>query len=154
MTVEVSSVPRPHTPPPVTGLRRAGIRRIARVAIAVAALGVAAGVVVPSALAATQTTFFVSPSGDDTNSGTSSSSPVRTLARAQALVRGVNGAMTGDVKVQLTNGTYQLSAPLTLGASDSGTNGHNVIWTAASGARPVLSGAVRVSGWTQFDAAK
>ncbi len=126
----------------------------ARVAIAVAGLGLAAVAVVPTALAATQTTFFVSPSGNDANAGTSSSSPVRTLARGQALVRSVNQNMTGDVKVQLAGGTYRLAAPLALDARDSGTNGHNVIWTAASGARPVLSGAVRVTGWTQVDAGR
>jgi hypothetical protein len=42
--------------------------------------------VVPTALVAAQTTFFVSPPGD-ANAGTSSSCPVRTLARAWALVR-------------------------------------------------------------------
>jgi hypothetical protein len=42
--------------------------------------------VVPTALVAAQTTFFVSSSGD-ANAGTSSSCPVRTPARAQALVR-------------------------------------------------------------------
>jgi hypothetical protein len=123
-------------------------------ALAVAVLGLAAVAVVPTALAATQTTFFVSPSGDDANAGTSSASPVRTLARAQALVRSVNQNMTGDVKVQLAGGTYRLGAPLALDARDSGSNGHNVIWTAASGARPVLSGAVRVTGWTQVDAGR
>ena len=37
---------------------------------------------------------------------------------------------------------------------DSGTNGFNVVYTAAPGEHPVLSGATRVSGWTLADAAK
>jgi len=82
------------------------------IAIAAAALGLAAVAVVPTALAATQTTLFVSPSGNDANAGTSSSSPVRTLAGAQALVRSVNQNTTGDVRVQFAGGTYRLAAPL------------------------------------------
>jgi hypothetical protein len=39
---------------------------------------------------------------------------VRTLTRAQELVRAVNQNMTGDVRVELANGTYQLAAPLAL----------------------------------------
>jgi hypothetical protein len=129
-------------------------RRYALPMVAAAGLVVAAALLVPGASAATRTTFFVSPSGDDANSGTSSASPVRTLARAQALVRAANQNMTGDIRVQLAGGVYRLGAPLRLDAGDSGTSGHNVIWTAASGARPVLSGGVRVTGWTRFDATR
>jgi hypothetical protein len=37
---------------------------------------------------------------------------------------------------------------LTFAAADSGQNGHQVIWRAASGATPVFSGAAAVTGWT------
>src|SRR5438876_262779 len=76
---------------------------------------------------------------------------VRFFHMYRSLVPSVNQNMTGDVRVQFAGGTYRLAAPLALDARDSGTNGHNVVWTAASGARPVLSGAVRVTGWTQVD---
>ncbi|MEE1839191.1 right-handed parallel beta-helix repeat-containing protein [Streptomyces sp. JV190] len=52
-----------------------------------------------------------------------------------------------DVRVLLKNGTYQLDRPLELGAADSGKNGHTVTWTAAPGARPVLSGGRDITGW-------
>jgi hypothetical protein len=114
----------------------------------------AAGVVVVAFLAypahaAVQATVFVAPSGSDANSGTSASQPVRTLAHARDLVRGLNQAMTGDVVVSLADGTYALTQPLTLDARDSGTGGHRVIWTAASGARPVVSGGIPITGWTK-----
>ena len=48
--------------------------------------------------------------------------------------------MTGDIVVQLAAGTYTLSAPLTFTAADSGANGYTVIWQAAPGTRPVISG--------------
>ena len=98
--------------------------------------------------------IFVSPSGNDANRGTSSAQPVRTLVRAQQLVRAMNQAMTGDLRVQLADGVYQLSAPLTLTAADSGTGGHDVVWAAAPGARPVVSGGVPITGWTRVDAAR
>jgi hypothetical protein len=107
-----------------------------------------------AAHAATQATFHVSPSGDDHRTGTSPAQAVRTLARAQELVRAVNQNMTGDVRVELADGTYQLAAPLALTSRDSGTGGHDVIWTAASGAHPVISGGVPITGWARVDAAR
>jgi hypothetical protein len=116
--------------------------------------GLAAWQLTPLAHAATAATVFVSPSGNDANAGTTKSAPVRTLARAQAVVRTLNQNMTGDVRVELADGMHPLSTPLALTSRDSGTNGHNVVWTAASGAHPVLSGGVRVTGWKRVDAAR
>jgi hypothetical protein len=94
---------------------------------------------------------YVSPTGDDANAGTQAA-PVRTLQRAQALVQGLNQNMTADVTVVLEDGYYRLTSPLALGPADSGTNGHNVVWTADTGTRPVLVGSVQVTGWTQMSA--
>ncbi|MEV0524033.1 right-handed parallel beta-helix repeat-containing protein [Streptomyces sp. NPDC050439] len=52
-----------------------------------------------------------------------------------------------DVRIELGDGTYELSKPLKLGAADSGRDGHTVTWTAARGARPVLSGGKALTGW-------
>ena len=98
------------------------------------------------ASAAVAGTFYVSPTGSDSNPGTQAA-PVRTIGRAQALVRTVNQNMTADVTVVMEDGFYRMSSPLTLTAADSGTGGHNVVWTADTGARPVLAGSVRISGW-------
>src|SRR5437016_4411139 len=92
-----------------------------------------------AAHAAVTGNVYVSPTGDDANAGTQAA-PVRTLQRAQALVRGLNQNMSADVVVVLEDGYYRLTAPLALGPADSGTNGHNVVWTADTGARPVLAG--------------
>jgi len=61
--------------------------------------------------------------------------------------------MNADVVVQLADGTYRLSKPLTFTAADSGTGGHQVIWQAAPGAHPVLSGGRQVTGWQLIDPA-
>src|SRR5947208_7211714 len=100
-----------------------------------------------TALADTGVTIFVSPSGDDANPGTETA-PIRTLEHARDLVRTMNASLTADLTVQLADGTYRLAAPLALTAADSGSGGHRVVWTAASGAHPVVSGGVRVTGWT------
>ncbi|MFF1840061.1 right-handed parallel beta-helix repeat-containing protein, partial [Streptomyces sp. NPDC058231] len=42
-----------------------------------------------------------------------------------------------------------MSRPWEFGAADSGGTGHPVVWRAASGAHPVISGATRVTGWSQ-----
>src|SRR5262245_9947208 len=100
--------------------------RLLALAAAALVIGPALPPAAPTALAdddrRSHTSFFVSPNGDDRSPGTEDR-PVRTLARAQQLVRRVNQDMRGDVVVDLAGGTYHLSQPLTFGPADSGTNG-------------------------------
>ena len=117
--------------------------------VAAALLAPVAGTVRGARTAATEfagAAIYVSPTGSDANPGTSSS-PLRTLAAAQAMVRTLNATMTSDVTVYLENGLFRLSQPLQLGPQDSGMNGHNVVWTAAPGAVPVVGGSVQITGW-------
>jgi hypothetical protein len=100
------------------------------------------------------TTLYVSPAGSDASPGTSPARPLRTIARAQDLVRSMDQDMTGNITVELMPGTYRLTEPLTLDARDSGRNGYDVVWTAAPGAHPVLSGGERITGWHLSDPAK
>jgi hypothetical protein len=53
----------------------------------------------------------------------------------------------GDVHVEPAGGTYQLAAPLSFGPKDSGQNGNRIVWEAAPGAQPVLSGGDPLGGW-------
>ncbi|MFD5464971.1 ricin-type beta-trefoil lectin domain protein [Kitasatospora sp. NPDC127059] len=124
-----------------------------RTALAVAALAAGAVVAAPAvaAPAATPTTtLYVAPTGS--GSSCSAAAPC-SLTQAKASVEALNAGMTGDIVVQLAGGTYRLTAPLTLGAADSGGNGHRVIWQAAPGASPVLSGGQQVTGWSLKDSA-
>jgi GH141 insertion domain/Carbohydrate binding module (family 6)/Right handed beta helix region len=93
------------------------------------------------------TTFYVSPSGSDGNPGTEGA-PFQTIARAQDAVRAQNAAMGGDLTVYLRGGRYELSAPVTFDARDSGNNGFRVIYRAYPGEKPVLSGGTGIGGWT------
>src|SRR5665213_3546911 len=93
----------------------------------------------------------VSPGGSDAAAGTVEH-PFKTVERAQQAVRLVNSEH--DVVVQLGDGVYRLRKPLCFAAMDGGRNGHLVVWRAAEGARPVLSGAMAVTGWKLFDREK
>jgi hypothetical protein len=98
-------------------------------------------------------TFDVSPQGSDANPGTKAQ-PFRTLDRARVAARAVPRPLHADVVVRVHGGTYRLSAPLRLRAADSGGNGHDVVYRAAPGAHPLISGGRRITGWTLFDRAK
>ena len=107
-------------------------------------------------LIATQTsvvaqTVFVSPTGNDHNPGTEAH-PFCTLQRASIWARDHNQNQTNDLTIFLEGGTYRLNKPLVLSAQDSGNNGFNVIYAAASGQHPVISGAVRITGWQLVNA--
>ena len=90
--------------------------------------------------------YYVSPGGSDANPGTATQ-PFATLARARDAVRAVNKAMTSDITIYLRGGTYQLPDTLVLDQTDSGTNGHNVVYKAYSGERPIISGGQKITGW-------
>jgi hypothetical protein len=89
-------------------------------------------------------TIHVSPSGSDDGAGTAAR-PFRTIGRALRAMRQLSG--TRDLTLQLGDGIHRLHEPLFLGTADGGRNGHKVLWTAAPGARPVISGGMRVTGW-------
>src|SRR2546423_10477021 len=111
---------------------------------AVGVVGLAMAITgVLQAHAATPGNVFVSPSGDDSNPG-SQAAPVRTLQRAQQLVRGLNQNMTADVTVVLEDGFYRLASPLSLSSADSGTGGHNVVWAAGTRAPPGVARSVQL----------
>jgi len=111
-------------------------------------------VLFPALTSATiQQTYYVSPSGSDSNPGTISQ-PFLTVAKARDVVRTVNGNMTGDIVVYLRGGTYNITSPIALDASDSGTNGYNVIYQAYPNETPIISGGTTITGWTLHDAAK
>jgi hypothetical protein len=75
------------------------------------------------------------------------------LYDVRAKVRSMNRDMNGDIVVLLKRGWYSLDRTFTLGASDGGFNGFDVVFRAEEGGRVVLSGGRPVTGWTLHDAA-
>ncbi len=88
-------------------------------------------------------TYYVSPSGSDSNNGTSQSTPWQTIARVNQL----GGSLqAGDQVLFQRGGLYR--GKLTINASGN-ASASIVIGTYGTGARPVISGSVPVTGWTQ-----
>ena len=81
--------------------------------------------------------YYVSPGGNDANSGTLAK-PFASLRRAQAAVRQKPGA------VFLRGGTYYLPATLVFTAPDSGTKDAPVVFQNYENERPVISGGVKL----------
>jgi len=91
--------------------------------------------------------FYVSPNGDDANSGTKEE-PLATIAGARDKVRGIQGE---SVTVYLGDGTYYLSEPIVFTAVDSGTADAPVVYTAMPGQTPVISGGQRLDlAWKPY----
>jgi Fibronectin type III domain len=130
-----------------------------RIACALAALGLFFTIAACAQTANTQkqanntSAIYVSPAGNDSNPGTQDQ-PVRTLQRAQQLVRAENQNMSGDITVYLAGGTYRLTQPLALTFLDSGTNGFNVVYAALPGQQPIISSGVQITGWKLIDSGK
>lgn len=96
--------------------------------------------------------YYVDPvNGDDENDGTTAATAFKTIGKAQAAVRLVNGSMTGDINVYLMDGVYNITEAIRFTSEDSGTNGYYVRWQALDGASPVFSGGKSVSGWRKVD---
>lgn len=100
--------------------------------------------------------FYVDPvSGNNANNGTSPATAFKTLEKARQAVDLINAGMTEDITVHLRGGIHRLSATLTLGPADSGTNGFNVVYRNYGSEVPVINGGVDLSGgWVPHDAAK
>lgn len=77
----------------------------------------------------------------------SQAKPFGTLTEARDAARSRAATMQGDLTINLEDGTYVLDETLQLGPEDSGRNGHTIVWAAAPGARPVVSGGTTVTGW-------
>jgi len=88
-------------------------------------------------------TYYVSPSGNDSNSGTSQNQAWRTIARVQQHMLQIQ---PGDQVLFQRGGVY----PGLLSIYRSGTAAAPIVFGAyGSGEKPVISGGVPVTGWTQ-----
>lgn len=97
------------------------------------------------------TYLYVSPNGnDETGSGTESK-PFATIQKARDVVRTLNDNMNGNIHVVIADGTYVVTETIEFNAKDSATNGYRIIYEAAAGAKPVISGGYTVTDWTVHD---
>lgn len=97
--------------------------------------------------------FYVDINGNDNNPGTKDA-PFKTLERARDAVRAVNDNMTCDIVVNVGEGVFELNRTFELTAEDSGTNGYKVIYKGAGKENTVISGGVKIAGWSLHDEEK
>lgn len=108
----------------------------------------APGTLLPAAPQETGITFHLSPTGNDANPGTATK-PLATLAAAQRAARSTVGKK--PVTVLLHGGNYYLPATVRFTAEDSGTASAPVVYAAAPGEQPVISGGARLElDWKPF----
>lgn len=94
------------------------------------------------------TEFWVSPQGNDGAAGTATA-PFATLERARDAIRSLpQPQRNGDIAVTLRGGTYRLDHKLMLDGQDSGQPGHPVVYRAAPGEYPVITGSMQVKNWS------
>jgi hypothetical protein len=110
------------------------------------------GVRVRITIPASTITYYVSPTGSDSNAGTMGA-PFKTLDEAAATVRALSRPLpAGGVTVYLLSGTYWRTSSLTLTGSDSGTASAPIIYSAYPGATAVISTGTPIlsASWSQL----
>ena len=109
------------------------------------------------------TQIYVSPSGSDNNEGTIAK-PLGTVAMALRKAREMRrlndpvlypetpfrGSLKSGIEIIVGDGVYKLSEPLFIRPEDSGTEESPTIIKAATGARPILSGGIEITGWKKL----
>lgn len=95
---------------------------------------------------------WVSPDGNDSNSG-SASSPVKTLKKAQEKARAMKNE-SANVTVNLKEGVYRLNETLAFDSQDTPKEGFSVTYQAAEGAKASLYGSTQIENWLLCDPAK
>lgn len=90
--------------------------------------------------------YYVALDGSDLAAG-SLDAPYRTLGHAKQVVRKrLAAGMNAPLTVVVRQGVYELAAPLTFDARDSGTDAFAVTYAAYPGERVILSGGRRIEG--------
>lgn len=112
-----------------------------------------ASIVSAGSVAGAQITLHVSPQGNDEGSGTADAA-FATLRRARDAVRALKsqgGLPDGGVRVVLHGGVYRQEEPLVFTPNDSGTADAPIVYTAAEGEKPIISGGRVVGGFRRND---
>ena len=118
----------------------------ASAAVLVGALAVCVAGPASASSASAHVTLYASPNGFGAACAAFAPCSLTTAQRAvEALAPAKSNA---NVTVELLNGTYRLASTWKFGAADSGSEAHPVVWTAAPGAHPVVSGGTQITDWT------
>jgi parallel beta-helix repeat protein len=103
-----------------------------------------------------QIIFYVSPNGNDRNSGIKpnpqgKNGAFATISKAQQAIRQLKQKQGGTLKqpviISLRGGTYFLKQPLSFTELDAGTNSFPIAYKAYQQEKPVISGGRIIKGW-------
>ena len=98
--------------------------------------------------------LYVSPDGNDGNSGTQQS-PFATIQHARDVVRAqIAGGMTGDITVHIGAGNYFIEQAVVFDDRDGGRNGHTITYQGAPNLGSRIYGGRRITDWTQVTASQ
>lgn len=96
---------------------------------------------------AKQLTLYVSPAGDNGNTGLTIDEPLKDIQQALDKVPGLRKKGNDTLMIRLLEGTYFLSDPLKIRPRHSGTAKAPVIVHAWAGDKVVISGGIEINGW-------
>lgn len=92
------------------------------------------------------TFFYVSPDGNDSNSG-SSDQPLQTIEGARNKIRAMETLPEGGVTVILKDGKYQVDETIVFTPEDSGKKGSPIVYKAANPGNAIVTGEQAITGW-------
>jgi len=90
--------------------------------------------------------FYISPKGNDKNSG-SINAPFATLDHARKAVQKLKKTKHGDITIYLRGGHYEVSKTVIFNLEDSGNKNQTITYTAYPGETPILSAGKEVLGF-------
>ena len=90
--------------------------------------------------------FYVSPTGNDANSGTKND-PFATLDKARLAVRELKKTKKEDITIGLKGGKHILRSTVNFTLEDSGSETQKITYKAVEGETPILTSENPVSGW-------
>jgi len=102
-----------------------------------------------SSLAVANYDYYVSPNGNDNNTGTEIA-PFATLDRARLAVRDLKKTKLGDITVGLKGGKYILKDTIVFSLEDSGEKNQKITYKAIEGEEPILTSEAPVRGWEKI----
>ncbi|MGF1777424.1 right-handed parallel beta-helix repeat-containing protein [Vibrio nomapromontoriensis] len=105
--------------------------------------------------AATMSSLYVAPDGNDITGSGTINAPWRSIDKAKNFIRttALNDSMTGDIIVYLRGGDYIIDNTLSFSSNDSGSNGYTIKYKNYENEIPIVSGGVDFSSdWVLHDA--
>ncbi len=98
-------------------------------------------------ISAEEISIFVSPNGSDQNSG-NQTAPLRNIEKARDMIRDIREESKGRaIVVYLSGGIYRIENTVEFTSKDSGSGNAPVIYKAAKGEKPVITGSKKLKNW-------